>query len=60
MDGIGCRPGKSTSEHLFLFRMLQEYHRENKKNLHAVSFVDDDLEKANDRVPIITCMVVLI
>ena len=44
----GFRPGKSTTEPIFILRILQEKHREMNKELHMV-FVD--LEKAYNRVP---------
>ena len=44
----GFQPGKSTVQHLFCLRMLQEKQREFGKKLHVV-FVD--LEKAYDMVP---------
>ena len=43
----GFRPGKSTTEPIFILRILQEKYREMNKELHMV-FVD--LEKAYDRV----------
>ena len=44
----GFRPGKYTTEFIFILRITQEKHREMNKELHKV-FVD--LEKAYDRVP---------
>ena len=44
----GFRPGKSTTEPIFILRIIQEKYREMNKELHVV-FVD--VEKAYDRVP---------
>ena len=44
----GFRPGKSTTEPIFILRMMQEQYREKGQDLHLV-FVH--LEKAYDRVP---------
>ena len=44
----GFRPGKSTTEPIFILRMMQEKYREKGQDLHLV-FVD--LDKAYDRVP---------
>ena len=43
----GFRPGKSTTEPIFILRILHEKYREMNKELHMV-FVD--LKKAYDRV----------
>ena len=43
----GFRPGKYTTEHIFILRIIQEKYREMNKKLHMV-FID--LEKAYDRV----------
>ena len=46
---FGFRPDKSTTEPIFVLRILHEKYREKNKELHMV-FVD--LEKEYDRVPI--------